>query len=335
VSAYGPKGYSIEGTAILLAASTETGQPSVTTASLAAGAVAGVVDIQALRNPLQVPMLVDEILFNIGLAGGGSALGYEEDIRLTLKLGNDKIVKEYTPLILLGPQKNLSVNPTSGALTNPPTGATALAAQLNAPLFSMRLTSELILMPQEFLVPNFYHAGQLGQASVAVRMIVKGRAMKADAKRQTLPWIAPWIGALQAPAGNIFANLLEETTEADLHNPFDVPLYVDRMAGVVASTSGSGFGQYFDPYTVDAGLYYALMRMVDQNGAPILRDFTPFSHIFHMSDYTWKMKSTMAPNSFWKAYFQENYSLMCNSGGPTAPSLQLMCSIIGKRQVRS
>ena len=329
------------GTAIILSASTEPGQPDVATASLAPGAVIGVSDIASLRNPLDVPMLVDEILFNIGALEDGeyiSGLGYEEDIRLTMKLDSDKLVREYTPLILLGAQRNLSVNSWSAALTNPPGGPTLLPPQLNAPLFSMPLTSELLLYPGEFLTPNFYPAGQLGSQSVSVRMLVKGRAMKADARRQTLPWISSWVGVLNTPTGGsvapwVYPTTTEETTEVDLYNPYDVPVYVDRMMGVVASTSAAGFGQYFDPYTADAGLGAALIRMVDEGGRPILRDFTPFSHLFHMSDYSLKLKASMPPHSFWKAYLQENYSTLV-AAGETAPSLQLMMSIIGKREVR-
>lgn len=305
----------LTGTAIVLSATTEPGQPSAATTSLAAGAATGVTDIDNLRNPLPVPMLVDEILFNV--IGSNAA-----DIRLSLKLGSSELVKQFTPIALLGVAKNFSV--ASGA-----NGPTALAAQLNSTIYGMKLQSELILYPSEFLSPIFYNAATLQPATPAsVRMIVRGRAMKTNAQRQSLPWISYWAGALQTPG----SNFTEETVESDIYNPFSVPLILDRMVGVVGNnaTGGATPGIYSDPNCMDAGLNYATLRMVDGSGAPILRDYTPFSHLFQLMDYSWRLKGTMPANSFWKAYLTEDYA---DIGSTTPPNLQLMFSLIGHRSL--
>lgn len=308
----------LEGSAIVLAASTEPGVITAGTTSLNVGATLGVANIQNLRNPLDVPMLVDEILFYT--SGGGA------DVRVGLKLGSDEIIKQYTPLILLGASRNLSVSSASNV------GPTPVGAQINQTLFGMRMSSDLILYPSEFLNPIFYNAGIISAAAQSVRIIVRGRAMKLDSKRQSLPWISYWAGQLQS----LGSNLTEETVESDLFNPYDVSLQLDRMVGAIASTEttgGASAGVYSGLSTIDAGLNYALLRMVDGTGAPIIRDFTPFSHIFQMMDYSWRLRGTMPPHSFWKAYMQENYST--TNFSVTSPKLQLMMSLIGHRAVRS
>ncbi len=312
---------SIEGSAIVLSASTEVGQPNVATTSLNPGQALGVANIQDLRNPLDVPMLVDEILFNIVTVKSVSSLTgimLGGDVRLNLKLGADELVQQFTPLWMLGAAKNFSVASSA-------TGPTTLAAQLNSSILGMRLASELILYPGEFLNPTFYNAAKLTSNSVAVRIAVRGRAMKADAQKQSLPWISHFDGPLRAPN----ANYTEESTEADISNPYDVPLSLDRMIGGVAndSTGANPPGLYGDPTCMDAGLNYAEIRMVDGDGQPIIRDFTPVGHLFQLQDFSWRLKGTMPANSFWKAYIQENYSNI----GVATPNLRVMMSLIGHR----
>ena len=315
-----PASTPLEGSAIVLSASTEVGQPNASTTSLAPGQALGVVNIQDLRNPLDVPMLVDEILFNIvtnSLAVPGIRFG--GDIRLNLKLGADEIVQQYVPLWLLGAAKNFSVVSASA-------GPTVLASQLNSSILGMRLASQLLLYPGEFLNPTFYNAAQLLSGSVAVRMTVRGRAMKADATKQSLPWIGSFVGNPVAPN----ADYTEETTESNLCNPYDVPLTLDRMVGGVANDATATLataGLYSDPTAMDAGLQYAVVRIVDGDGQPIIRDFTPVGHLFQLADYSWRLKGTMPANSFWKAYIEENYV----SIGAATPNLQVMMRLIGHR----
>lgn len=310
----------ILGTAIVLSATTEAGQPNAATYSLAPHSVLGVKDVQNLRNPLDVPMLVDEILFNvISTAAAGNING--SDIRLQLRFDSVELVKAYTPLWLLGAGRNFS------ALSNS-SGPTILGGQLNSNIFGMRLASELILYPGEFLQPIFYNAADISSVSVAVRVIVRGRAMPASAKRQSLPWISYWSGGTHAPN----ANITEETTETNLNNPYGVPLQLDRMVGgiVCDGSGGLGFyGPYGDPTTIDAALNYCQIRIVDYAGRPILRDYTPIGHLCQLQDYSWRLRGTMPPNSFWKAYINGNYA----SIGVSTPKLQAMLSLIGHHSI--
>ncbi|MHB8734279.1 MAG: hypothetical protein ACYC6M_03145 [Terriglobales bacterium] len=314
----------LEGTAVVLIGTTEPGQGQATTTSLAPGAVGSVSNIQDLRNRLDVPMLVDEILFNVvGNSLSDPGVQFGGDIRLGLRLGSDGIVKTYTPLWLLGGGKNFSVASSA-------TGPTLLASQLNSSIFGMRLASELILYPGEYLNPTFYNAAQLASGSVAIRMIVRGRAMKADAQRQSLPWISYFVGAVQTPG----SDYTEETVEGDLHNPFNVPLALDRMVGGIANDDTGAYAQgfYGDPACMDAGLNYATLRMVDGNGQPIIRDFTPVGHLFQLQDFSWRLKGSMPAGSFWKAYISEAYSNISVIAA-TTPNLQLMMSLIGHRPI--
>ena len=312
----------LEGTAIVLAASTEPGQVTATTTTLLPGATIGVANIQDLRNPLDVPILVEEILFNIiSNSGGLSGCNLGGDIKLGLKLGSDEIVHYPTALWMLGPSKNFSV--ASGS-----SGPTALAAQLNSSILSMRLASELIIYPGEFLSPQFHNAAQLTSVNVAVRMIVRGRAMKADAKRQSLPWICGFDGGLHAPN----ANYTDESTELSLFNPYNVPLGLDRIVGGIANdgSGGATAGLYANPAAVDAGLNYCLARIVDGDGQPIVRDFTPLGHMCQLQDFSWKLKGSMPAASFWKMYIQDNYA----SIGAATPNLKAMVALIGHRPLQ-
>jgi len=313
-------------------------------APLAAEQQVGIRDLTEIQNPLDVPIIVDEISVVLGYGSFGTpaaaALGGDVSIRMTL--GGDQLTSIYVPLWLLGPIKNL--NPLSAGV-----GAANFSSKtpcdLNSGIFSLRLSSELILYPHEYIQPVFNHYGNLTTVSTpqAPSIQFRCRALEPSAKRNTLPWITHWQGSLQA----LGANYLEQTKEGDLANPFDTPLYVDRMMGVIGTKSTNAYGLYgvtsasglgngpdlgFAPPTNSSPpvLQGCTLRMVDGSGRPIIRDFTPFAHVFQTQQFGWNMKATLDPSSFWIAYLQENYSAYSNGG-----YAQAMMSLIGKRKVKA
>jgi hypothetical protein len=325
--------------------STDTGSAIILTAAtgaaVAAGQTSGVKDIYSLRNPLQVPILVDSIDFDTDGttdAGPANALGQiittpfnGGDLRVMLRLGQDQITATYVPIWVLGKARNLSVSGVNG-LSGGVNGAASIATpQQNSGIYGTTLSSPLIVHPGEYIEPVFYNAGQLNPGgSITARITVRGRAMNPGSKRQSLPWISYFAGSVQ----NVGTNYTEETRESDLANPFNTPLYVDRMVGVIGSFyNSSDYGPYRDDVSVDAGLNYCLVRMADESGRPMVRDLTPFGHLFQMQTYSWEFKSIMPVNSFYKAYLTENYASITGFSGN--PTLQVYMALNGRRLVTS
>jgi hypothetical protein len=298
-------------------------QLRATTPLMTAGTQSGVTDYNSLKNPLAYPILVDEILFNIQESNVDAADG--ADMRVQLRVGRDEIVRAYTPLWLLGKNRNQSVRSSSyGSSVPSTTMGSYYFNQQNAPLYSCKFGTSLVLMPGEILEPIFYHAGIVYNDSFTVRMIVKARVLPQETQRTSWPWISYWAGALQVPG----SNYTEQSTEANLCNPHPQPFYVDRMVGVIGShaTLASLLTPYSVNSAIDAALNYCLIRMSDAAGRPIIRDNTPFGHVFQMRDFCWELGGvTMPPNGFWYAYLTENYATLQTN------SLQAMMSVIGWR----
>lgn len=302
------------GSAIVLA-----GQTPV----LHAGSVSGVTDTSQMKNPLALPIQVDEILFNIDPSVNGG------DIGVDIRLGQEQITKAYTPLWVLGAGRNFSASGTAiySGSPSPASPASAVFAAQNAPLYSARFESPFVVYPNESIVCLVSNAGILNPADVTARVIIKARVMPAATRRTSLPWICYWKGALnpQTFDGE------EESYETDLFNPFGVPLSVERFIGgigsyVVAAPPVSGW--YQDPATIDAALDYATLRMVDGTGRPIIRDATPLGHVFQMQDFSWRVRAQLPPAGFYKAYLEEDYA---GIGLGYAVTMQAFIGMVGHR----
>ena len=299
------------------------------TAAITAGTLTGVLNPNTLKNPLAYPILIDEIMIDNATGGNANGPG-GGDLRIQLRVGAEEITAAYVPLWLLGKGRNRSVD-GGGPIGNviPSTaGSTYMTDQALTGMYSCRFSSELILYPGEILEPMFLNAGILTSTSYTPKIFLKGRVLPKDSVRKTLPYIAYFAGANQ-PCG---ANYTEQSTEANLNNPHDEPLYVERMVGVLGATqtpNGTN-GLYSTGSSMDAGLQYCLLRMADGEGRPIIRDNTPFAHVFQLQDYCWEMRATMPPHSFWYAYLTENYGSIPDDFS----TIQAFMSVIGKRPVK-
>lgn len=292
------------------------------TVSLSASQSTGVQNIDGLKNKLSVPVWVDEFLINLGNTGAASELN-GGDIRVQLRLNTDLLTNGYVPIWLLGSSRNYSVASGSG-------GVSFFSDQLQAPLFGAKLAKPMLLLPGEYIEAAFYHAGVLDTTALTARFLARGHVADpeslSDDHTRNLPWFSAFVGKLQTAN----ADATEQSKESDLRNPFDVPLKLDRMVGVIGSViAGTDFGAYNDPDAIDAGLQYCTATMVDESGRAIVRDLTPFAHLFQIRDFTWPVKAVMPPRSFYLLNLIERYSKI-----NTTNTLQVMCSIVGSREAK-
>lgn len=293
-----------------------------TTPSLNANAEFGVTDESRLKNPHGTPILIDEIRFNVqpANAAGSADRHVAGDLRVQLKLGRVPLTNGFVPIWSLC----LGVNQTFGANAEQvvqQSGDRAVAPSL----YTWHLPKPLYVPTGGYLDPLFQNAAVHFNTAKTCRIVYAGRVLSADApipEKIHVPWATAFVGASKA-AGT---DTTEQSREHHLVNPFDVPLKVQRFIGRLAQVIGS-FAEAPSAGAVDAALQLATIRMVDSGGRIVIRDPTPFNHVFSIKDRAWTVNAVLPPRGFYVAYFDERYSSLSGN------AIQVFLSMIGHRTV--
>lgn len=291
-----------------------------TTTSAAPGAMIEANDPTRLQNPFKTAMLLDEIRFYLPNTYAPSA-GPPSNVRLAMQVD-----------FRLG----------RVPLTNGPVSITCFGKHINdstrwgPPVESFtpcvwRLPRPLYLLPEEHLIPRVYHNPNYGTTGTRdLEIIYVGRSLPADFPRPDVrhhPYVAqaPLLTAICPTSGDTVV----QTTEADLVNPFDVPLKVQRFVGdfynsVDAVSLGSA------PTTDDWAGELTLMRAVDHRGGILVKDPTPFSHLMNFTDRCWQVDTVLEPKGFFIFFIERNYAGKTGATVTTAP----IFSMVGYRTER-
>lgn len=282
-----------------------------TAVTLAANAVKEL-DTTMLQNPFRTPMLVDEFRFTVG-----TTLDARQFIpQVEIKIGREPLTHGYVPVRLLG--KFMWGGPAY--LTNPSYAYSV-----------WKLDKPLYVPPDQYIsiraASKIYSSS--ASESVTLSAEIVGRSLSSKdpvPKRIALPWATAWVCPINAGYGAVFEN---NSAEADVVNPFDVPLNVLRFIGlhsdgsVYASFSGSGRPIRATEYTT--------VHASDSFGNILIRDPTPFTHLFSTTDRCWTVRARLQPKGFYIFNTTQDYSDLLVSTGPTV--VQLGIGLIGYREV--
>lgn len=257
-------------------------------------------DPVGLENPFRTPMLVDEIRFYAEAGSGALQL----IPRVEIKLGREPITHGYMPIRLLAKVMN-------GSMAS---GNTFLA-------FSVwKLDKPLYVPPNQRLSIRVASVVTSSDASatVLVSCQLAGRSLSSKEpipKSIWLPYGAFWTTPVVSN-GAIFEN---QSAESDLVNPFDMPIQVQRFVGYHSAERTIKYQLATQLTTVQA---------VDSFGNILVRDKTPFSHLFCILDRTWTVRATLQPKGFYIFNTIQDYTL-------AGPVLGNQCGIgmVGYREV--
>lgn len=262
-------------------------------------------EVQALRNPFKVPMLVEEIRF--GLMNGikadstGWASGWTGmlpiQIQVELTLGRAPLTKHFVPVGVLGKRLIGASLPIllSSAETIPDT------AVMTNNVIVWKLPKPLYVPPSELLAPKFLYNASSGSTQTIYIQYACRTLSKDDPvpKKIYVPWASAYITPPSADG-----ILISDSTEADIVNATDQMLNVERFVGY--SASYGAFVEVDPPPTDIIPRLYQMIQAVDSFGNVLVRDPTPFATVFNSMDYSWTVNTKLQPKGFYLFHIEQD-----------------------------
>lgn len=263
----------------------------------AGGGAFGLADTTLLENPFQGPMWLDEIRFR--LPGGTQGQAWA-NLWVELKLGELPLTKGFVPIGLFG--KVLSDSTI--------VGENGVAANYSPNVFTWKLPKPLYIPARELLRPTFYYdpysAGEGGAPARTITVIYACRPVE----RGTPPpatMAIPWVTFFKPPVitGITDGDRTDQSTPADLYNPHDEELHVQRFIGRLMVQD---FGE--DSYAMELASALVnlstgevtcgtLVSAQDSFNNILIRDRTPFAHVFDFLDRAWTVNCILPPKGFY------------------------------------
>ncbi len=280
----------------------------------AAGGSFGLADTTRLENPFQAPMWLDEIRIRLPASTGTDDPVAWSTLSLELKLGETPLTKSFVPIGLFG--KALGE------------GMATLTWKLPKPLF---------IPARELLRPTFYCAPFSGAPAKVITIIYACRPLpKGTPPPQVLQ--IPWVSYFVPPTMTLPnpTDRTDQSTPSDLYNPWDEDLHVQRFIGrLMPQNDGQDVDDYMSLESAFVNLTTGLVTtgtMVsaqDSFNNILIRDPTPFGHVFNFIDRAWTVNCRLPPKGFYLFTMDRLWSAY---GGASA-SVTAGISMIGWREV--
>lgn len=274
------------------------------------GGSMGVADPTKLENPFQGPMWLDEIRFTIT---DRSQAAQWASLRVNFKISDGTpLTHGFVPISTLGKVLQESIGGIAGG-TGPTTETTLQH-------FIWKLPKPLYIAPREYLQPVMYFDPFSGAVPMTVTICYACRPVPAGTpppKTVCLPWVAFYQPPYLTTPGATDA--FEHSTPADIFNPFQQDLHVQRFVGrlLIQNATQDGYN--------NMGINSANVNLVTGNPTTgtfvsgqdsfnniLIRDPTPFAHLFDFLDRSWTVNCVLPPQGFyqfnvdrlWSAYSQ-------------------------------
>jgi hypothetical protein len=262
-------------------------------------------DAEKMQNVYQQPVQIEEIRIMVQNNNVGAAAGASKNmlalIHMSLQAGRHALTRNFVPILTLNPREQATLE----TWTNTPNGLYAYWKwRLPAP---MPLDVGTALIPQfKWITPS---RSVLASANIdsplTISVVLVGRSIDAMPVTARVPYVA----AYQAKVGVL--NSLDQ----DLYNPFETPFHIQRMVARVFSSAG-------DTDIWIAELSPNKLKMADQYGYAIVKNFTSWYNIFDPATCAWTFNRNLGP--------RERYFISLQD----APSLAYLpaVSLIGHRE---
>lgn len=287
--------------------------------SLAPKSIAGISDERALQNRTDRVIRVREIRFRVeSLVGSEIDLG---DIAVQLRIGNTPITEGFVQLVAMVWPADASSGPEDNINARMP--------------FLIRFSRPVLLAPGERIMMQAQHLDLQMSGAAGAAKLVSATAICEEAPVGTKGF-TPWIAAYRTPTHVDGAGVYEDTsTEADLVNPFDDSMFIERIIGrVIRGDTGSGEAIVFGGGGERNLLLDAIrVRMDDHQSAQIIRDATPIGVAFEFVTRSWVVNSMLASKGFYRVTVQSKLSPKVTSFVGTT-NLYTAIGMLGYREVR-
>jgi hypothetical protein len=294
-----------------------------------AGGEMGLADSTRLENPFQGPMWLDEIRFRLPDPLGFFYHGRSwSNIFCKLRLGNLPLTQGNVPISLLGKGLNDAAEASSLSIPGPPY------------VFTWKLPKPLFIPARDLLRPTIYYAPYAGAEPVTVTVCYACRPLPVGTptpKVLQVPWVAAFVPPMQA-AGVAAADRVDESQPSDLYNPWDQDLHVQRFVGRLMVQGDDGeeerhMGLASVTPDFQAGLSTnatgTLVSAQDSFNNILIRDPTPFAHVFDFVDRAWTVNALLPPKGFYQFTVERFWSQYPNQSITATPGI----SMVGWREV--
>lgn len=268
----------------------------------AGGGGMGLADTTTLENPFQAPMWIDEIRFR--LPGGTSGQAWSS-IYVELKLGNINLTAGNVPISLLG--KGLNDSNLFGETNN----------NNNPCVFTWKLPKPLFIPARSLLRPTIYFLPYSGAPTKVVTIIYACRPLPRETptpRNLQIPWVTHYRPASLTCPGAVDST--SQSTPHHLYNPWDQELNVQRFVGRLMPQDAGEDQPYMALASAQIDLNTGLplvgtfVSAQDSMNNILIRDATPFAHVFDFIDRAWTVNCKLPPKGFylftidqlWSAY---------------------------------
>lgn len=267
-------------------------------------------DQSRMGNPFRSAMLIDEVRFK---ANDISQFGNYLTIRAQLSLGRIPITRGFVPISCFG------------RVQSDVEGGLFYCWKLPKPLYVPR--DELLVT--KVLFDTRYGTGAL--ASVPVEVSYAGRSLDRGypiPDMISIPWVTHFdIPLLVFTSGN---SDLTISTQAEILNPFDKLLHVQRFIGrtlrIDAAQDKIELGE--NGRGDQGATQMTMVRAHDSLGNILVRDPTPFPHLFQYLDRSWTVNTRLPPKGFYIFEVARDYTATA-----TGTSFAHAISMVAHREV--
>ena len=299
------------------------------------GGELGVADPTRLENPFQAPMWLDEIRFHIPYVPvdpNANPIVVQplrwSQLYVKLYLGNTPLTNGSVPLSLVCKQLNDSavpgsntVNPNVPIIPREDTGHGAVPLTYN--VYTWKLPKPIFIPARDYLRPVIYYvpspAADLPLTAVAVNIMYVVRPLPKGTptpKTIQLPWVASYVPPFMDFQATADFNATDQSTPSDIYNPFEQDLHVQRFVGrflnyQVGRSATSTDNTYGDLRSVmqfadelvdfknNVPLSGCFVSAQDSQNNILIRDPTPFYHLFNYLDRSWTVNCILPPKGFY------------------------------------
>lgn len=290
-------------------------------------------DMVKLQNPAKTGMWLDEIRFavsyNQGSALSGTLRGNPTArLGVQLKLGRLPLTNGFVAIGALA---------ANDLMRTPMAGAQYSGSDNSVAFVTWRFAKPLYVPPNEYvqaevarlLEPVVGVSAGSSQWAWACRIAYVGRAFGSETPApQTVD--VPWASALRSCILDGTTALAITSNNADLCNPHDVPLNMERLGWAQASVSKTDGSPVFN------------IRLTDRDGNAITRDYVEHTLLFAMGDPNWltsganlppsnqglgiaPLRGTLPP----KSYLRADLEIATGGGGVTDFANVLNLALVG------
>ena len=283
-------------------------------ATQAANIIGSPTDFRGLQNRTDKRLRIDEIRFQIVRADrvGVGRLTPTADgaftSRIQLRIGNTPITADLVPVPSMTWPIDHFIEDANGL-----TGFTSVQQG-----YYLRFSKPVHIEPGEAIMVRWLHT-----ATTAQRLTVTAICREANPAdgQGFIPWITKWIPTVHTDGTG---NFIDESTPADLVNPFDDTILVERLIGrlwwgSMASGNLREIGKE-NPPAIDQQpiLPFDTFRVKaeDHEGTQIVRDATPFGVVFEFIRKSWAVNATLAPKGFYRVTLEARLATQVVDGTP-------------------